>query len=296
MSRNGVLWTAAWLVLAVGRNPAEEPWRAVEQPELKAALERAPTLQAESLGAPARGVKVWERGLVPNPEGKTWDVLQIYATPPRKTWSTDLFVYDPGTNTVEERGEIVPGLGGYDGPDDFMWTYLRNVLVRIDPKDARVHVVGRVDPVGWPTFVGNDVYFSGPEPLRRIRTLVEHASGAVPPGAGPRFEQVVLDDSYIAYERDVGDMDGDGRNDVAAVMEGDTTVQVFHAPTWKRSTLIPFTGEHRYPRADDFKLADMDSDGIWTWSHGWAKDLRTMVPASVFGARTPAAVPSLFST
>jgi hypothetical protein len=58
------------------------------------------------------------------------------------------------------------------GPDGFVWTFLTNVLVRIDPKDARVHVVGRIDPVGWPTFVGNDVYFSGPEQLRRIRHLV----------------------------------------------------------------------------------------------------------------------------
>ena len=77
----------------------------------------------------------------------------------------------------------------------------------------------------------------------------------------PHFQQVVLDNSYIAYERDVGDINGDGHNDVVAVMEGDTTVQVFHAPTWKRSTLVTFAGEHRYPRADDFKLADMDGDG-----------------------------------
>jgi hypothetical protein len=58
------------------------------------------------------------------------------------------------------------------GPDSFLWTYLKNVLVRIDPKDARVHIVGRIDPVGWPTFIGNDVYLSGPEQLRRIRNLV----------------------------------------------------------------------------------------------------------------------------
>ena len=75
------------------------------------------------------------------------------------------------------------------------------------------------------------------------------------------FQQVILDKSYIAYERDVGDIDGDRRNDVVAVTEGDTTVQVFRAPTWARSTLITFRGAHRYPRADDFKLADIDRDG-----------------------------------
>jgi hypothetical protein len=57
------------------------------------------------------------------------------------------------------------------GPDGFVWTYLKDVLVRIDPKDASVHVVGRIDPVGWPTFVGRDVYLSGSEQLRRIRNL-----------------------------------------------------------------------------------------------------------------------------
>ena len=157
------------MIVAVGRVAAAgEPWHAVEQPELKEALERAPVLQTESLGEPARGVNVWERWLVPNPDGQTWDVLQVYfkeyygptwlyaidlgtgqvkkqrladdhqfylsgralgfdgkyyiATPSRRTWSMDMFVYDPATNTLQERGEIVPGLGGevrplVTGPD-----------------------------------------------------------------------------------------------------------------------------------------------------------------------------------
>jgi hypothetical protein len=46
------------------------------------------------------------------------------------------------------------------------------LLVRIDPKDASLHVVGKLDPVGWPTFVGRDVYLSGNERLRRIRNIV----------------------------------------------------------------------------------------------------------------------------
>jgi len=58
------------------------------------------------------------------------------------------------------------------GPDGFVWTWLKDVLVRIDPADAAVHVVGKVDPVGWPTFVGRDLYLSGNEQLRRIRNLV----------------------------------------------------------------------------------------------------------------------------
>jgi outer membrane protein assembly factor BamB len=147
------------MALLAGREVAGgQPWRAVDQPELEQALKDAPLLQTESLGEPARGVNVWERWMVPNPDGKTWDVLQLYfkeyrgptwlyafdlgtgevkrhrlpddyqfylsgralgmdgkyyiATPYYRTWSMHLFVYDPATNTVEARGEIVPGLGG----------------------------------------------------------------------------------------------------------------------------------------------------------------------------------------
>jgi len=75
------------------------------------------------------------------------------------------------------------------------------------------------------------------------------------------FQQVILEGAYIAYERDVGDIDSDGDNDVVAVQEGDTTLQVFRAPDWTRSTLVTFSGANRYPRADDLKLADIDGDG-----------------------------------
>ena len=63
------------------------------------------------------------------------------------------------------------------GPDGFVWTYLKDVLVRIDPKDASVHVVGKIAPVGYPTFVGRDVYLSGPEELRRIRNIAPASGG-----------------------------------------------------------------------------------------------------------------------
>lgn len=152
-------WLLAAMILVAGWGPAAaEPWRAAEQPDLKQALETAPALQTESLGEPARGVNTWEHWLVPNPDGKSWDVLQVYfkeyygptwlyafdlgtgqvkkqrlpdnyqfylsgralgfdgkyyiAIPSRRTWSMGLFVYDPATNTMEDRGEIVPGLGG----------------------------------------------------------------------------------------------------------------------------------------------------------------------------------------
>ncbi len=145
--------------LAVGQLvAATSAWPVSEQPELKEALEKAPVLHTEALGEPARGVNVWERWFVPNTDGKSWDLLQIYfkeyygptwlyavdlgtkevrkqrlpdhhqfylsgralafdgkyyiATPSRKTGNMDMFVYDPVTNTLEERGEVVRGLGG----------------------------------------------------------------------------------------------------------------------------------------------------------------------------------------
>ena len=64
------------------------------------------------------------------------------------------------------------------GPDGFARPWLRNVLVRIDPKDASVRVVGKIAPVGHPTFVGKDLYLSGPEQLRRIRNIVPAPGGA----------------------------------------------------------------------------------------------------------------------
>jgi len=74
------------------------------------------------------------------------------------------------------------------------------------------------------------------------------------------FQEVILDNVYHAYERDVGDVNADGLNDVVAVREGDTTVEWFKAPDFSRSTLINLTGTYRWPRADDFKVADMDGD------------------------------------
>lgn len=59
------------------------------------------------------------------------------------------------------------------GPDGFAWTYLKNVLVRINPEDASVHVVGKIEPLGYLTFVGNDLYLSGSERLRRLHGIAQ---------------------------------------------------------------------------------------------------------------------------
>lgn len=216
MSRNAAWWIGlcvAAMLVAQRSSAAGKPWPANEQPELKEALERAPLLRTESLGEPARGVNVWERWFVPNPDGKSWDLLQIYfkeyygptwlcavdlgtgevkkqrladghqfylsgralgfdgkfyiATPSRRTWSMDLFVYDPATNTLEERGEIVPGLGGevrplVTGPDGRIYgTGTRGNQVGLyiyDPKLGKVvkdfGAVGPKHPNGaWSRYV-----------------------------------------------------------------------------------------------------------------------------------------------
>ena len=71
------LWST--LILAACAVLADaERWRAADQPDLQQALEHAPLLETESLGEPARGVNVWERWMVPNHDGQSWDVLQVY--------------------------------------------------------------------------------------------------------------------------------------------------------------------------------------------------------------------------
>ena len=204
---------AAAMLIGTHAPSAGEPWRVVEQPDLEQALESARVLQTESLGEPARGVNVWERWMVPNLDGKSWDVLQVYfkeyygptwlyaidlgsgavrkqrlpdghqfylsgralgfdgkyyiATPSRKTWSMGLFVYDPATDAVEDRGEIVPGLGGevrplVVGPDGRIYgTGTRGNRVGLyiyDPKLGKVvkdfGAVGPSHPNGaWSRYV-----------------------------------------------------------------------------------------------------------------------------------------------
>lgn len=67
-----------FLLVAVCAGTRSGEWQTLDQPTLKQELENAPTLKLESLGEPARGVNVWERWVVPNHGGKSWDLLQIY--------------------------------------------------------------------------------------------------------------------------------------------------------------------------------------------------------------------------
>ncbi|MCC6698746.1 MAG: VCBS repeat-containing protein [Candidatus Hydrogenedentes bacterium] len=104
---------------------------------------------------------------------------------------------------------------------------------------------------------------SAPQSRRILLQGVACVLGAaLTAGADPaRFQLQVLDPVFIAYQRDVGDIDQDGDMDVVAVQEGQKSLQVFRAPEWTRSTLVTFSGAFPYPRADDLKLADVDGDG-----------------------------------
>ena len=77
-------------------------------------------------------------------------------------------------------------------------------------------------------------------------------------------QQIRFRQHHLAFSSRVtasDDIDGDGKNDVVGVQEGDTSVGMFRAPDWKRATLFSFEGPNRFPRADDFKLADVNGDG-----------------------------------
>lgn len=67
------------------------------------------------------------------------------------------------------------------GPDGMIWTFVSStILVRIDPKDASVHPVGRISPAGRIAFAGRDVYLAGRESLRRVRGVVPARRAARP--------------------------------------------------------------------------------------------------------------------
>ena len=55
------------------------------------------------------------------------------------------------------------------GPEGKVWTFIGGALVRIDPKDASIDVVGKVKGGGRIAFSGPCIYLSGSTELRRVR-------------------------------------------------------------------------------------------------------------------------------
>jgi len=60
------------------------------------------------------------------------------------------------------------------GPDGMVYTFMLRKLVRINPDDVRIEVVGDIGGGGEGdlAFVGRDLYLSGSQPIRRIRNIV----------------------------------------------------------------------------------------------------------------------------
>ncbi|MBN1675051.1 MAG: hypothetical protein JXR37_28680 [Kiritimatiellae bacterium] len=82
---------------ATGATPAR--WAAVEQPDLAQRLEAAPALRPEELCVPVRSARVEYTHLVPNPDGRTYDVVQFYC---KSYWeSNHVYMVDLGTGAVK---------------------------------------------------------------------------------------------------------------------------------------------------------------------------------------------------
>ncbi len=55
------------------------------------------------------------------------------------------------------------------GPDGWIWTFVGNALVRMDPHSGHVQVAGRLSRTGCLAFAGDRVYLGGTTAVRRIR-------------------------------------------------------------------------------------------------------------------------------
>ncbi|MHC4716786.1 MAG: hypothetical protein ACYS5V_07445, partial [Planctomycetota bacterium] len=67
------------------------------------------------------------------------------------------------------------------GPDGHIWAYFGTALVRIDPTNANVAVVGRMpDAPRQIAFAGGHVYVAGANHLRRIKGLRAQPAPAQP--------------------------------------------------------------------------------------------------------------------
>jgi len=138
------------------------------------------------------------------PEDRTAVLYKINVETHKVVWTKTL-PYPIGFRTNEN----AMGKDGFDfrlGPDGMVWTYTGGrfqpvnpekkwhysylggdlCLIRIDPADGGIRIVGRLDQPGMMAFSGRDLVLSGGDRylagkatyLRRIRSIVKHAAGA----------------------------------------------------------------------------------------------------------------------
>jgi hypothetical protein len=60
------------------------------------------------------------------------------------------------------------------GPDGLVWSFINNVLVRIDPADGTIRPVGQLARGGPIAFASGRVYLGGGPALRRISSRIPH--------------------------------------------------------------------------------------------------------------------------
>lgn len=94
-------------VCLLGANLAVADWKPVEQPDLAKSLEAAPELKFEELADGPDSCWEGPTWWVPNPDGKTWDVLMVYS----RTYPGphELFILDTGTKELKRTTITQPG-------------------------------------------------------------------------------------------------------------------------------------------------------------------------------------------
>jgi len=99
--RAGLGFCLVWLLVASATGGAAE-WRAMEQPDLRDRIVNAKPLKVEFLDVPVKTTTRGELMWVPNPDGKTWDLLQWYW--PGYGGPTEVVIVDLGTGEVKKSG------------------------------------------------------------------------------------------------------------------------------------------------------------------------------------------------
>ena len=94
-------WTVAMVCLAASVL-AGQPWVPAEQAELADTIRKAPALEAEDVCVPVTSVRRGELMWVPNPDGKTYDVLQWYFRD--YGGPTHVFIHDLATGATRQDG------------------------------------------------------------------------------------------------------------------------------------------------------------------------------------------------
>jgi len=101
--------------------------------------------------------------------------------------------------------------------------------------------------------------------VKRISVLTSFFCFVLPAFSSQiQFEHVVIDKDAIGH-REVGDIDGDGFNDIAAVNTGtdEHSVVWYKYPSWKKYTITDISefSDYKTYRSCDMELADIDGDG-----------------------------------